>query len=446
MASFSPSNFTDRGTFEKFKDSIDPAWVEAALAATGTASIRRRRLPAEQALWLVLGMALFRDMPISTVVEHLQLTLPGSGAGKIAPSAVVQARSRLGDEPLRWLFERCATEWALSSAREFAWRGLALFGIDATTVRLQDSTENRDTFGGQRGRHGDFSGYPQMRVTTLMALRSHLLAAVNFGAYELGEMTLAKGLFEQLPENSLAIVDRGFAYPATLIPVEQMGGNRQWLTRARKNHSWTVVERLGKGDCIVEMRLSRSTLERTPGLPEVWRVRAVDYKRRGFRAQTLLTSLLDPKAYPASELVALYHERWEIELGFDEVKTEMLERQESIRSKTPTGVRQEFWGIALAYNLVRLEMQRAAALAGVAPTRLSFVNSLRAIRYWLVYFALLSPGNLPKTLERMRDEIAGYVLPPRRSERWYPRSVKIKMSNYDRKRTPATQGRRRRAK
>lgn len=446
MAAFSPNNFTDRGTFEKFKESIDPAWVEEALAATGTASIRRRRLPAEQALWLVLGMALFRDMPISMVVEHLQLALPGSGARKIAPSAVVQARSRLGDEPLRWLFERCSAEWALSSAREFSWRGLSLFGIDATTVRLQDSTENRDTFGGQRGRHGDFGGYPQMRVTTLMALRSHLLAAVNFGPYELGELALAKGLFEQLPENSLAIVDRGFAHAAMLIPVEQLGGNRQWLTRARKSHSWAVVEKLGKGDCIVEMRLSRSTLERNPGLPAVWRVRAIEYKRRGFRAQTLLTSLLDAKAYPANEVVALYHERWEIELGFDEVKTELLERQETIRSKTPTGVRQEFWGITLAYNLVRLEMQRAAALAGVPPTRLSFVNSLRAVRYWLVYFALLSPGNLPKTLERMHEEIAGYVLPPRRSDRWYPRAVKIKMSNYDRKRTPATEGRRRRAK
>lgn len=446
MAAFSPNNFTDRGTFEKFKDSIDPAWVEEALVATGTASIRRRRLPAEQALWLVLGMALFRDMPISMVVEHLQLTLPGSGLRKIAPSAVVQARSRLGDEPLRWLFERCANEWAFSSARELAWRGLALFGIDATTVTVQDSPDNRDTFGGQRGRHGDFSGYPQMRATTLMALRSHLLAAVNFGAYELGELTLAKGLFEQLPENSLVIVDRGFSYPAMLTPVEKMGGNRQWLTRARKSQSWTVVERLGKGDCIVELRLGRETRRRNPDLPEVWRARAVEYKRKGFRAQTLLTSLLDAKKYPSKELVALYHERWEIELGFDEVKTEMLERQETIRSKTPIGVRQEFWGIALAYNLVRLEMQRAAALAGVPPTRLSFVNSLRAVRYWLVHFALLSPGNLPVTLQRMHEEIAGYVLPPRRSDRWYPRAVKIKMSGYDRKRTPATEGRRRRTK
>jgi hypothetical protein len=446
MASFSPNNFTDRGTFEKFKESIDPAWVEEALAATGTASIRRRRLPAEQALWLVLGMALFRDMPITTVVEHLQLTLPGSGAKRIAPSAVMQARGRLGEEPLRWLFERCAEAWALASGREFEWRGLALFGVDGTTVRLQDSPENRETFGSQRGRHGDLSGYPLMRVTTLMALRSHLLARVNFGAFSLGEQTLAKELFENVPENSLTIVDRGFAYASTLTPLEQMGGNRHWLTRARKNHKWSVVEKLGKGDCIVEMELSRQARAENPAPPQIWRLRAIEYKRRGFRPQTLLTSLIDANAYPAAELTALYHERWEIELGFDEVKTEMLERQETIRSKTAAGVRQEFWGVALAYNLVRLEMQRAATIAGVPPTRMSFVNALRAIRYQLVYFALLSPGNLPKLVERLHEEIATYVLPRRRSERLYPRAVKIKMSAYDRKRTPATQGRRRRAK
>ena len=284
-----------------------------------------------------------------------------------------------------------------------------------------------------------------MRATTLMALRSHLLAAVSFGAYAHGEVTVAPELFDRLPETSLAILDRGFAYPAVLVPIEMMGGNRNWLTRARKNHDWTVVKKLGKGDALVEMKIGPGVLKRNPDLPDVWRLRAIEYKRRGFRPQTLLTSLLDHQAFPAAEIVALYHERWEIELGFDEVKTELLEREETIRSRTAAGVRQEFWGILLAYNLVRLEMERAAKLANVPPTRLSFVNSLRAIRYSLVYFALLSPGKLPEVLARLHEEIAGYVLPPRRSKRSYPRAVKIKMSGYDRKRTPATQGRRRRA-
>src|SRR5207248_1336086 len=80
----------------------------------------------------------------------------------------------------------------------------------------------------------------------------------------------------------------------------------------------------------------------------------------GFKPQTLLTSLHDAEKYPAKELAALYHERWEIELGYDEGKTEMLERREHIRSKKPEGVEQELWGLALAYNLIRLEMLRIA--------------------------------------------------------------------------------------
>ncbi|HEU5303425.1 MAG TPA: transposase [Gemmatimonadales bacterium] len=73
-----------------------------------------------------------------------------------------------------------------------------------------------------------------------------------------------------------------------------------------------------------------------------------------------MTSLLDPARYPAAELVALYHERWEQELGYDELKTELLEREEALRSQRPATIAQELWGLLLVYNLVRLAMPRAA--------------------------------------------------------------------------------------
>ena len=165
---------------DDFRRRIDPQLIEEALAATGTATLRRRRLPAEQVIWVVLGMGLFRDRTIEDVVSKLDLALPGGG-GTIAKSSVSQARERLGSEPLKWLFERCSTKWAHESARRHAWRGLSLYGVDGTTVRVPDSQENRDHFGGQRGRDGGFSGYPLVRVVTLMALRSHLIAAAAFG-------------------------------------------------------------------------------------------------------------------------------------------------------------------------------------------------------------------------------------------------------------------------
>ncbi len=431
-----PTGLADRGVFERFQASIDPNWVAEALNATGKATLRRRRFPAERVLWLVLGMALFRDMPIVEVVAHLALVLPGSGNGPIAASAIMQARAKLGASPLRWLFETCAQAWANASADRHRWRGLALYGADGTTVRVPDSPQNRAAFGGQSAGAGrGTSGYPLARLVTIMALRSHLLLAARFGAYNVSERTHARELWPCVPNDSLVIVDRGFMYAKDLVPLESGASNRHWLTRARKSTKWRRLKRLGPGDSLVEVLVNRNSRRADPTLPERWTMRAIRYRRRGFRPQTLLTSLVDSAKFPADEIRALYHERWEIELGYDEVKTEMLEREESIRSKTPEGVAQELWGLALAYNLVRLEMERAAEIAEVPPIRMSFASCLRTIRIHLLMFGAASPGRLVKAVEALdRDLALLFVLPPRRSDRLYPRAVKIKMSNYPRKR------------
>ena len=95
---------------------------------------------------------------------------------------------------------------------------------------------------------------------------------------------------------------------------------------------------------------------------------------------------------------------------------------------------QELWGLFLAYNLVRLEMERIAEEAGVSPTRISFVAALRMIQDEMLWCALSSPGAIPKHLRNLRAELKRFILPPRRTERIYPRAVKIKMSSYARKR------------
>jgi len=125
---------------------------------------------------------------------------------------------------------------------------------------------------------------------------------------------------------------------------------------------------------------------------------------------------------------------WELELGYGEIKTDMLDRLESIRCRTIAGVEQELWGILLAYNLIRLEMERTANDFGVEPTRISFVTSLRIICDTWSWCALASPGALPTRLKTMRELFTSPVLPERRTARRYPRAVKIKISNFPRKR------------
>lgn len=421
-------------SFDDFRRHIDPDWVQEALDATGTATLRRRRLPAEQVVWLVLGMALFRDRSITQVADSLDLALPARRGPTAAPSAISQARSRLGEDPMAWLFDISAQHWAHSSAARHRWRGLALYGIDGTTLRVWDSPENRDHFGLPNGGPRGDGAYPQVRLVALAALRSHLVAGASFGPYSTGEGTLALDLWAQLPEQSLCIMDRNFFAANVLLPLSRDGNHRHWLIRAKKNTRWRELERLGEDDYLVEMKVSSYARHKDPSLPTTWVARAIRYCLPGFQPQWLLTSMLDSASYPDREIVALYHERWEIEHCYDEVKTEMLDREETIRSRSPEQVRQEIWGILLAFNLIRLEMERVADEAGVQPTRISFITALHLICDEWLWCASASPGAIPRQLKRLRADLKRFILPPRRPKRRYPRAVKIKMSSYPRKR------------
>lgn len=428
-------------SLDTFRASIDPAWIEEALSSTGTATLRRRRLPAEQVIWLVLGMALQRDRPITEVVLKLDLALPKSnGETDVAPSSIAQARKRVGEEPLQWLFDRCSQQWALESARANTWRGLSLFAADGTRFRVADSDENRNHFGLAGGHRGD-SGYPLVRMATLIAVRSHLIMAAAFGPFATSEYAYAQMLWPVIPDDSLTIVDRNYLAAAVLLGIQRGGDNRHWLIRAKKNSKWRVLKSFGRFDKLVEFQVTSGARSKDKSLPMTYTVRAVSYKHPDSKGrQWLLTSLTDPVEYPAKELVAMYHERWEIELGYDEIKTHMLERQETIRSRTVVGVRQELWGILLTYNLVRLEMEKIAQEAKVPPSRISFMTALRFIRDEWSWCAVASPGSIPKKLRRMREKVIAFVLPPRRTARRYPRAVKIKMSNYKRKRRKTDNG------
>ena len=221
-------------------------------------------------------------------------------------------------------------------------------------------------------------------------------------------------------------------YSAKLHPAVSGAAFRvcRW-SEAKSNLRSKTLEVFGEGDELVELSINSQARNRDPGLPKKMVARAIRYQVKGFRPQTLLTSMTDPEQYPAVEVAALYHERWEIEIGYDEVKTHMLERQEALRSKKAEGVRQEIWGILLAYNLVRREMSE---VAGVSPLQVSFRHALMLIRIFCMVEAwTCAPGNLPKRLASHHEALSSLlILPERRPERRYKRHVKIKMSGYKR--------------
>jgi hypothetical protein len=420
-----------------FASSIDADWIRAALEATGTASVRRRRLPAEQAVWMVIGMSLYRDRPIFDVVDSMDLALPGRGP--LARSAVSAARARLGAEPLEHLFRACGEAWGCRSADRARWRDLAIYGADGTTLRVPDTPANRAGFGAPRYGGGEAS-YPQARVVALFALRNHAVVDAALGPYTDGEATLARNLWKSVPDRSVTLLDRNFLSASVLLGLQRGGAERHWICPAKSNSKWKDVETLGKGDRLVERKVSPQAREQDPGLPETWVMRAIKVERKGHRPRWLLTSLVDAKAYPAAEVVALYCERWEAELAFDEIKTEVLDREETIRSKSPELVRQEAWGLLLAYNLVRVQMERVADQAKVEPTRISFSWSLRIVTDEWMWDVWRAPGAIPKRITRLMERISRCILPPRRRGRSYPRAVKIPSSSYPSRRHTAPKG------
>jgi len=433
VRAFTPEAFASLGAH------LCPEWLTEALAAghcgEHLAEMRKRKLPVEQALWLVIGMALFRDRSIEAVAQHLSLVLPRPGPRDgIARSGLPQARKRLGAGPMEHLFNLTGNAWGLAAADTDRWHGLSLMGIDGTCLRVADTPENERAF--SRPGSGDraASGYPQIRLVGLMALRSHTLAALSFGGFNEGEQTLVKPLWETIPDHSLSILDRNFLSWGALHELHSTGAERHWLLRTKKNLTYRTLRRLGPGDELVEITTRSEARREYPELPKTFLARVISYQVKGFKRQKLITSMLDPERYPAEEMAALYHVRWEIEVAYDEIKTHMLEREEALRSRSPELVRQELYGIAIAYNLVRCEMARVAAELGIPPTRISFRNALLSIRNFCLWAWSSSPGALPRLFGSLDSELRLLVLPERRPDRRYPRHVKIKMSNYARNR------------
>jgi len=315
------------------------------------------------------------------------------------------------------------------------YRGLSLYGVDGTHVRVPDSDENYEYFGKPGGRSGQGdSGYPQLRLVALLNLSNRLLAAARMGPFAESEQTLVKEIWSEIPNNSLTIADRGFVSYMSFLELVADKENRHFLIRLKSDSVFEVVSELPDGSVIALLHPPKYLLSKDPSLPGPIEVRVLSYQHDDGEPSRVATTLIDHVKYPAQELVDLYHERWELEVSFDELKTHMLERKESLRSKKPEGVHQEVWGQLLVYNLIRREMLLTAQAREVPPSRISFRASLLWIRDFWTTAWMISPGNVPRSLADLRDKLADLILPERRTERRYPRHVKIKMSNYPRNR------------
>lgn len=308
--------------------------------------------------------------------------------------------------------------------------------MDGTCLRVADSDENFAHFGKPGGRGGEEdAGYPQLRLACLLDVTSRLIVDANFGPYATREQELTRPFWSAMPDHSLTLLDRGYVDDKSLAELTCQGTERHVLVRLRQNSRVRALRELADGSLLVALPAPRTLGKTHPHLPEELVGRLVAYQHPEGKPGRFFTTLVDHETFPAREMIRLYHERWEIEVAYDELKTHMLERPESLRSRLPEGVTQEIWGLLLAYNLVRRERVMTAVARKMPANRISFRYAVISIQQLLWFAACTpSPGTIPKHLKDLPDKLREFLLPERRSARRYPRHVKIKMSNYKRNR------------
>jgi hypothetical protein len=373
---------------------IPPARVQQALAATGRASERERDLPAPVMVYYAIALALYMG---SSTREVLRCLLEGlrwlwgadavRGAGKSGSS---QARSRLGEAPLRRLYEALVRPMATPATKGAWYRGWRLASLDGSCLDVADTEENRAEFGMPGASRGE-SAFPQLRLVALVENGTHVLFGACLGRYAEGETTLAQAVLGALRPGMLCLADRSFFGDALWQRAASTRADLLW--RVKGNLRLPRETALPDGSYLSTIYPSEADRRhRTGGLQG----RVVESRLEGVpEAEPLyrvVTSLLDPPRAPAAELAALYHERWEIEIALAELKTQLRGARGVLRSKTPELVRQEVWGLLLAHFAVRGLMQEAALQADEDPDRLSFSHAVRVIRRKIPHFAALSPS------------------------------------------------------
>jgi hypothetical protein len=236
-----------------------------------------------------------------------------------------------------------------------------------------------------------------------------LIRNALFGPYGINEMLYAKQLLESIPDDSLTVLDRGFLSAEILLGLTNAGSNRHFIIPVKANTKWEVISG-SPDDGVVAMRVSPQARKKCPDLPEIWQARLVTVIDQSARKHLLLTSLFDARRYKAADIAACYTRRWQVETSYRELKQSMLGMALTLRSKTVDGVYQEIWGALTAYNLVRLEMTKAALSVKCEPTEISFTRAFHLIQYELHWAAVThAQGKLPALLQRLRQRLVSLL-------------------------------------
>ena len=287
---------------------VTPQLVDEVLAECGIRDQRPGALPARFMVYYVLALALFQQDSYDDVAENLVGALEGMDETVPNRSSFTRARQRLGAGALEAVFRRLAGPLAPDGLEGAFWRGMRVAAVDGFTLDVPDTPANRAAFGGPSDAKGQPAGFPQARVVTLTEAGTHASIDARVGGFSGGEPELATAMAPSAA-GMLVIMDRGF--PGVALWKAYTQAKAHLLIRARSSVAARPVTVLDDGTYLARMNLAGQKGARPGGVL----VRVVEYRAGGGEVVRLLTSLTDPAAFPAAELAALYHRRWESEVG-----------------------------------------------------------------------------------------------------------------------------------
>ena len=362
--------------------------VDQVLFETERVNARERALPAHVMVYYVLALALYAEVStqevLRCVVEGARWLGEPSDAERPTKSAISQARIRLGAAPLEALYRTVVAPVATAGTPRAWYRGWRVMSLDGTTLDVGDTAVNAAAFGRPASARGvnTTGAVPQIRLVGLLENGTHAITAAQLGAYGTHERVLAIDVLAGLTGEMLCLADRGFL---------------------------------------------SFDLWRTAGAPSP----ATRYR--------LVTSIGEPARAPPAELAALYHERWEIETAFDELKTHLRGAPRVLRSTTPDWVIQEAWGFLLTHFALRALMPRPPsapsprpATPTPSPSRTRSASSAARSPLW----RLVPPQDQPRQRrahQQLHAEIRHAVVSSSRGcalPHGVKRGVKRKMSNF----------------
>ena len=404
----------DQVTFGVLVAAVGRDVIDGVVAAHGVGPKRSDgKLPAHVTAYLTMALTLFPDDDYEEVAAKVTGSLSRFGcwdASWSVPTAsgITQARKRLGPEVMRDIFEGVAAPVATTFTRGAWVRGWRVLAIDGFEVDVADTEANAGQFA-HSGASTQFTpAYPKARVVALAECGTHAFLGAEVDSATVSERALAQKLYPRLRPDELLTADRNFYSFTDWFQAAATGAALLW--RAPTGLGLSVVHVLADGTYLSALinpkyrpaRRERLLADARNGIvldpKDGCLVRVIEYDvpdRPGSGDLiVLLTTILDPGDARADDLAAAYHQRWEEESAFDELKTHLRGPGKILRSRLPELVYQEIWAWLITHYAIAVLIARAAEAADLDPDRISFIRVLRLVRRSVTGTADIPPSGL----------------------------------------------------